>query len=206
MATSIVSEEGKSKILINLGPIEDETVPEEVAVSWQKGRTQWQFDAKPRWPKARPKWQERRNPPVWNLKGGCGCGQSRFKIAFHPPTEFQHCYCRICRQLSGSAFQTWVPIEEEFFRWESPEPKLLRTTSHGQRHVCGGCGSVMTIKYDGQPETIWPAAGSFDDDSLPKKWDELNSCVYRVCHIGVAWKQSWYKLPSDGFERIDFAA
>ena len=103
--------------------------------------------------------------------GGCGCGACRFRCQVVAPTELQHCYCRLCRQLSGAAYVTWVPVQRETLQWEAgvgsttddPDAlELVRTTPHGQRHQCSQCGSVLTIVYDGQPDLVWPAAGCFD--------------------------------------------
>jgi hypothetical protein len=51
------------------------------------------------------------------IKGGCTCGSCQYQIQFQTPSELQHCYCRLCRQLSGSAFMTWIPIPILDFKW-----------------------------------------------------------------------------------------
>jgi hypothetical protein len=110
--------------------------------------------------------------------GSCACGSCRYKITLQQPdetTELQHCYCRLCRRLSGGPFQTWMPFDllpRPQFTWISEKgPPLKRFTNHGRRHVCTTCGGVLTIVYDGQEDDmIWPAAGTLDDDdddSLP---------------------------------------
>lgn len=59
------------------------------------------------------------------MKGGCTCGLCRYELQFQAPTEIQHCYCTICRNLSGSAFMSWIPIELSLFRWTSTVDKII---------------------------------------------------------------------------------
>ena len=113
---------------------------------------------------------------------------------------------------------TWIPVEEENFEWysrqttdENAEPPLIRTTSHGQRHICQTCQSVMTIVYDEQPETVWPVAASLHDDESEEGGKVnrdllLHRCEYdRVLHICCRYKQPWYQLPKDGLVRVQEA-
>jgi hypothetical protein len=208
MASVLTTKEGeKEEILVNMGPIEDKSVPDKIWMGWQKQRNPWQLESKAVWTDAKPSAIDSNGfPATKTLEGGCGCGASRYSIQFHPTSELQHCYCRLCRQFSGSAFQTWVPVPNQFFTWTTPEPELVRTTQHGSRHMCGTCGGVMTIVYDEDQGTMWPAAGSFIDTSLPTTEEGMSSYMHRICHICCVWKQNWYKLPKDGMERIDYAA
>ena len=185
---------------ICMGSLDDATIPKECSTKWQSNRVGWQLHSKPSWPVARP--LHKRNMPPMEVTGSCACGTCTYKVHYESPSEFQHCYCKLCRQLSGAAFQTWVPVHQDDFRWTSVEPELVRTTEHGQRHICGTCAGVLTIVYDEQPDTVWPAAGSMDDSSLPI---DVNAYLGRVFHICCIWKQAWYKLPRDGLKRVDYA-
>jgi hypothetical protein len=52
-----------------------------------------------------------------------------------------------------------VPVRPDGFKWiAAASLKLVRTTPHGQRHMCGQCGCVLTIVYDSQPDCIWPVS------------------------------------------------
>jgi hypothetical protein len=62
--------------------------------------------------------------PVITVKGGCTCGKCQYQIQFQTPSELQHCYCHLCRQLSGSAFMTWIPIPLIDFEWTHLPPPL----------------------------------------------------------------------------------
>jgi len=182
-----------------MGSLDEDTIPKEYSSKWQTSRQGWQLEAKPRWLSARP--LAKRNMPPLVVTGGCACGACTYSVDYQPPSELQHCYCKLCRQMSGSAFQTWIPVHVDNFSWTSVEPKLVRTTDHGQRHICCKCAGVLTIIYDDQADTVWPAAGGVDDASLP---EDINAYMGRVFHICCIWKQDWYKLPVDGLNRVDY--
>uniref|UniRef100_A0A6U9YP86 CENP-V/GFA domain-containing protein n=1 Tax=Pseudo-nitzschia australis TaxID=44445 RepID=A0A6U9YP86_9STRA len=170
------------------------------------------------YPKALP------TPLKWS--GGCACGACRYEFDLTHPTELQHCYCHLCRELSGSPFMTWIPVEKQDFRWtvrgtgggeiETPASSSLssssssplqfvRTTPFGSRHICRNCQSVMTIVYDEQPDHVWPCAGSLDDSALPRDTEEMGKCLSRVCHICCGYHPTWLRTRDDGMERMEEA-
>jgi hypothetical protein len=212
-------------VLINMGGLVDKSIPQVYQKAWRGdtnkgvGRIPWQqqessSSQKAGWTTALPLQQRPRTmpplvttTPTTTTTGSCACGQCQYQIR-HVPYELQHCYCRLCRQFCGSAYQSWIPVMNEDFRWQEKEPSssslvLKRTTEHGKRHFCTTCGSCLTIVYDDQPDMIWPAAGGLDDVSLPTPMDPY---LDRVCHICCAWKPSWYTLPNDGMDRIKYAS
>ena len=182
-----------------MGSLDDSTIPDDCSRQWQTSRQGWQLDSKPQWPSARP--LNKHNMAPLEVTGGCSCGSCTYKVKYQSPSELQHCYCKLCRQLSGAAFQTWIPVHKDDFTWTSAEPELVRTTEHGQRHICSSCAGVLTIVYDEEPDTVWPAAGSIDNASLPQ---DLNAYLGRVFHICCIWKQDWYNLPDDGLRQVDY--
>lgn len=203
VASKPKEEKDDTIVLVNMGGLVDKTIPKQSKDSWSKERTRWQADSHASWATAKPpqKYKGGSMPPLTTApSGSCACGKCQYQIR-HAPYELQHCYCRLCRQLSGAAFQTWIPVENEDIVWNKPPP-LIRTTEHGQRHICTDCGSVLTIVYDDQPEMTWPAAGGLDDATLPMPTGDY---LQRVCHICCTWKQAWYTLPKDGLERIKYA-
>ena len=89
------------------------------------------------------------------------------------------------------------------WRWTADEHlELVRTTPHGQRHMCKRCGTTMTIVYDSQPDCVWPVAGVLDDESLPQN---LPSALCRSIHIYCSMMQPWYELPDDELPRLKYA-
>lgn len=63
----------------------------------------------------------------------------------------------------------------------------------------------MTIVYDEDPGVTWPAAGGLDDATIPTTREDMSAHMERVCHICCIWKPSWYDIPNDGLDRIDYA-
>lgn len=184
----------EGRLYAALGCVEDESLPEALARHWQGAFRSWEAAAAPAWWSARPSAVSARR--AREATGGCACGACAFAAAIFPG-EVQHCYCRLCRRLSGAAAMSWVPASKERFRWTASDGlQLVRTTGHGQRHMCATCGGVLTIVYDSQPDCIWPVAGALDDESVEDgEW-------YRVVHICCSMMQPWYRLPDDDLPRL----
>jgi hypothetical protein len=211
------------KCLVNLGPVVEEEIPPAKTSLWKEQLEQIENNlhldkANGVWVRARPEYDLDLFDSSLTWSGGCSCGACRYEFALNHPTELQHCYCHLCRTLSGSPFMTWIPVEKKDFRWkttkmENEEGKLsspssleiVRTTPFGRRHICRNCKSVMTIVYDEQPDHIWPCAGSLDDSSLPKDTTEMGKYLSRVCHICCRYHPTWLKVRDDGLERIEEA-
>ena len=233
---------GTNTVLINMGPIDDETVPEEVSQLWRDAVPEpWRPNMEVSWTTALPPPEEQSLswqydvPPV-TVTGGCTCGACQYEFEFSKPAELQHCYCYLCRQLSGGPFMTWVPLrpQSQHFHWlvdgtvtksnaatpqraSSPLPTsinpksggeapLIRYTDIGRRHVCDKCGGVLSIWYD------------FDTDGDASLWlaaggfdsirlpFNIEPYLNRVVHICCGYKHKWHTLPDDGMERIDEAS
>lgn len=208
------------QVLVNMGPLLDESIPENLAAMWRFHRHQWQLQDKVFWATSFPNADytpdsERIHP----ISARCSCGTVQYDIQADLPTEMQHCYCRLCRKFSGGPFMTWMPAWNSDMKWTTRideggfagarrygPPDLTRTTSHGQRHFCPNCGGAMTIVYDEQPDLTWPAVGGFDDTSLPSNRQDMNDSLHRVIHICCRYQQKWYSIPQDGLPRIPEAS
>ena len=209
-------------IFVNMGALDDDTISEEFSEAWKSNTVPWQVQQACTWVSATPSLglsrgrMPRKHQTM--VTGGCSCGayQYEFPVQYESTIlELQHCYCNLCRRLSGSPFSTWVPIGRDELEWKhsavttseatrshSRSPPMIRTTPFGRRHVCPTCAGVLTIVYDSQPDLVWPAAGGFDDLNVPT---ELENLLGRVVHICCRWKQSWYDIPMDDMERLDNA-
>ena len=186
--------------LLALGCIDDSSIPPAIALSWQASSRDVAIEQGARWWSALP--SAGRAPPRL-LRGRCACGKCAFTAQSSDEFQTQHCYCGLCRRLSGSVAQTWVPVRPNGFAWTSSESlALVRTTSHGQRHMCEDCGTTLTIVYDSQPDCLWPVAGVLDDDSLPT---DLPAALGRTIHICTSMMQTWHELPDDGMPRLMYA-
>ena len=209
-------------IYVNMGALDDDTISGEFSEAWKSKTVPWQVHQACAWARATPsRGLSRGSMPREHhtmITGGCSCGayQYEFPVQYESTIlELQHCYCNLCRRLSGSPFSTWVPIGRDELEWKysavktseasdrpSMSPPMIRTTPFGRRHVCPKCAGVLTIVYDSQPDLVWPAAGGFDDANVPT---ELEKLLGRVVHICCRWKQSWYDIPMDDMERLDNA-
>ncbi len=215
-------QEQSNEYLINLGPIDSDTIPQTHTHRWKEQLKQIEnnLHSSPiessscpcRWNGVLPSntettsYSARRRiqlPTAKIWSGGCECGACRYEITLTRLTQLQHCYCNLCRKLSGSPFSTWLPVDKKHFRWkQSNSVTLVRTTPFGQRHICNKCRGIMTIVYDEQPNLIWPCAGGLDDATLPDSSDEMGSLLSRVCHICCRNLPPWIELPEDGTEKL----
>ena len=206
--------------LVNLGPINSKTIPQTNSDRWkhQLKQVEHNLNTLPeqesqscRWAGALPSntgmsYAEKRgvqltDPKIWT--GSCSCGACRYNIELTRLTQFQHCYCNLCRKLSGSPYSTWLPINTEHFQWKrSDSLTLVRTTPSAQRHICKKCRGALTIVYDEQPNLIWPCAGGLDDASLPENSNEIGMLLSRVCHICCRYVPPWIDLPEDGMGNL----
>lgn len=231
----------RTKCLLNLGPVVEDGISLDVTDSWKEqlerpeNNVHWDKTSAV-WARSVPNYDDSEDddgyydeypkalPAPLKWSGGCACGSCRYDFILTHPTELQHCYCHLCRELSGSPFMTWIPVENQDFRWtvrrmgeegvgeeettmsSSSSPlQLIRTTAFGSRHICRNCKSVMTIVYDEQPDHVWPCAGSLDDSALPKNTAEMGKCLTRVCHICCGYHPTWLRLRDDGMERMEEA-
>jgi len=110
-------------VLVNMGPIDVKTIPENVAQQWVDTKpNMWSLNMEASWatavpPETRPQWNF--EPEPLEVSGGCTCGACKYEFELQQPLELQHCYCSLCRQLSGGPFMTWVPVDgsRQRFRW-----------------------------------------------------------------------------------------
>lgn len=116
------------------------------------------------------------------VSGSCGCGGCKFEIDSFPG-QLQHCYCRMCRQLSGGAFMTWGPARKSHFRWTQDASLRLRRTSRGaSRHGCTECGTTLTIVYDWQVRFVCCCfLSSFSSHTCVEE-TRCSSCVFLNCY------------------------
>ena len=192
-----------------MGILDDSSIPNTCKASFQTNRIQQQLQLSPSWPTSKPTNQKlnksrvvQLSSPV-QLKGGCSCDEYKYKLILYHPTELQHCYCQLCRKMSGSAFMTWIPVEKTDFSWVK-DPPLVRTTSHGRSHICDHCSGVLTIIYDSQPEVVWIAAGGLDDSLVI--CNDFSKYLRCVIHICCEWKQDWYTIPDDNLVRVKYSS
>jgi hypothetical protein len=98
------------------------------------------------------------------IEGSCHCGQITFE-AEAETTKFGICHCSECQTLTGTAFNTALPISAAKFVLLSGEPKTyLKTAEQSGRKVlrafCGDCGSPIYRHSLLDPSILRIAVGS----------------------------------------------
>jgi hypothetical protein len=119
----------QSTVLVNMGAIDNQSVPKNIVEQWKYSNVhKWNQHMEASWARTTSfdlKGGDDNNsknvqkPPPLKVTGGCTCGKCQYEFDFTAPSEMQHCYCNLCRQLSGGMFMTWVPVnmKEQNFRW-----------------------------------------------------------------------------------------
>ena len=80
------------------------------------------------------------------IDGACHCGAIRYEAEVDPARVII-CHCTDCQTLSGSAFRTVVPTNENSFRLLAGTPKVyVKTGESGNKRAqvfCGDCGAPI---------------------------------------------------------------
>ena len=74
-------------------------------------------------------------------KGQCHCGAVRYEMS----AETIHqalCHCSDCRRHSGAPMVAWGLVAKDKITIEG-ETKEYRSSEHGRRHFCPGCGTSL---------------------------------------------------------------
>jgi hypothetical protein len=96
------------------------------------------------------------------LRGHCACGAVRYEVSASPLLE-TNCHCTICRRTSGAPFVTWFSVAETAFRITSGKPASFRSSDHGVRTFCAGCGTPLTFRSTEHPAGIDITTCTLDD-------------------------------------------
>lgn len=79
--------------------------------------------------------------------GHCLCGDIGFTAEL-PSKWVAHCHCTMCQRSGGSAFVTWVGLDEDRCRIRDPQARLqwYRSSDQGERGFCARCGSTLFFR------------------------------------------------------------
>ncbi len=87
-------------------------------------------------------------------RGSCLCQKLSFEYD-GPSLWCAHCHCTLCRRSHGSAFITWVGVDEKRFRLIGESTLQWFESSPGaKRGFCGRCGSSVFFVADRWPGEI----------------------------------------------------
>jgi len=110
-------------------------------------------------------------------RGNCLCGAIEFTAAL-PSRWVAHCHCTMCQKAGGSAFITWVGLEENRCTIFDPDKQLewYRSSKEAQRGFCKTCGSALFFKSSRWPDEVHVTLSNFQTpiDKAPQVhafWD-----------------------------------
>lgn len=119
------------------------------------------------------------------IKGGCLCGQVRYKVS-GPFTQFHLCHCSRCRKSTGSAHASNIFGHVDSLQWTEGKELVKRfdlaDAKRFSRCFCCQCGSPLPHQSRGTDLLIIPA-GSLDEDPDIQPQD----------HIFWSDKAEWYE-------------
>jgi len=119
------------------------------------------------------------------IKGNCECKKISFEIT-QEIKYFSHCHCSQCRRCHGSAFASFIEVDESFFKYNCciKNIKSFTSSEYCQRIFCQICGSNIMFIDGRKPEKYYVSAGTLSGNiSLPK-----------AHHVFVGSKASWYDI------------
>lgn len=120
--------------------------------------------------------------------GGCACGAIRYSASAKPVASF-NCHCRVCQQVTGTAYLSglFVPATSFTLTAGTPTYYTVRGDSGGNinRGFCPTCGSHVCVTYESMSRFVGIAAGTLDDPSwhkptmdiytaMAQPWDFMN--------------------------------
>jgi hypothetical protein len=124
-------------------------------------------------------------------EGGCFCGNVRYRVVGEPLGS-AICHCLSCRRASGAQSVAWLTFPLEEFSFVSGEPAEYRSSIEVNRTFCDGCGTSLTYRHDGDPDSIDVTTASLD---LPDEFPPTR-------HIWLEDKVAWESV-NDGLPRFE---
>ena len=128
---------------------------------------------------------------IYPLKGGCACGQVRYRMQTKP--MYVHCcHCRWCQRESGSAFALNALIEYDQVEVFQGEVEMVETPSESGRGQsfarCPNCKVALWSHYLGMGMHVnFMRVGTLDEP------DHVQPNI----HIYTASKQPWVVIQDE---------
>lgn len=123
------------------------------------------------------------------VSGGCHCGEVRYSVS----GEMMHhavCHCDDCRKSSGAVMVPWVAFAKDALVVESGQPKVYRSSEHGERHFCPHCGTGLFYFN----EQILPGIVDIQSVTLDDAADRPPQAHIQVADA-LPWESSLDELP-----------
>jgi hypothetical protein len=100
--------------------------------------------------------------------GGCLCGALRYEARGEPRSQ-GYCFCRDCRQASGSGFIPFLSFPASSVRFAGETKRSIAKSMRGAdavRNRCAACGSLVFGGIVGRASEHTIYGGSLDEPSL----------------------------------------
>lgn len=119
------------------------------------------------------------------ITGRCACGRCSYAIAGTFAPDIATCHCRTCRESTGGTHVTWATVPRAAFRWTGKRPRIFRSSAHGRRYFCPGCGAQLALFTTKSPDTIDVTVATFrDPDRHPPDRHIWTEAKLAWCELG----------------------
>ena len=130
------------------------------------------------------------------LQGSCLCGAVRYEVT-GPVHDVHHCHCSMCRRAHGAAYSTFARLTASELRIVAGAVHIrsYRSSAPIERTFCATCGTRLTVRFDGMPDTVWVSHTTFDQDpgirpgvhmfvGSKADWDEISDALPQYREYG----------------------
>jgi hypothetical protein len=97
-----------------------------------------------------------------DLRGGCLCGQVRYRVSTAPRSS-SVCHCISCRRAGGAQAVAWFSVDIDGFEWLSAPPAVFRSSASVERGFCARCGTPVSYRHAASPQEIELTNATLDD-------------------------------------------
>jgi hypothetical protein len=134
---------------------------------------------------------------MMKIDGACHCRKITYEAEVDPD-EVEICHCTDCQTLSGSAFRTVVPVNEQDFRLLTGTPKIYTKVAESGAErwqvFCSDCGTqIYATAAISQPKIFGIRVGTI------RQRHQLAPKRQYWCRSAMSWVQNIGSLP--GFEK-----
>ena len=107
------------------------------------------------------------------MRGGCLCGDVRYRIDIKEPLAVGNCHCTVCQKLSGAPYVTVMFIPVPLMHVEGEVSTVQTDAASGNtmtRSFCGRCNTPLFGQSSGTDKIRPVLVSSLDDheDIEPK--------------------------------------
>lgn len=114
------------------------------------------------------------------MEGSCNCKRVSFTTSSNI-RAIVNCHCKLCRKMNGSAFSTYVAVEDDGFSLNSGSLKTIQVSENASKNICEHCGTPIFNQNPKLPGLTILYLGSIDSTS------ELVPAINIYCESQLHW-------------------